>query len=54
MWHEGEARYRCGLLAAPARWIPWLPVVLTRRLARRWIAAGDGCDSDYEATPAQA
>jgi len=53
-WHDGDARYRCGLLAEPARWLPWLPQALTRRLARRWIAAGDGCDSDYEATPARA
>jgi hypothetical protein len=54
VWHEADARYRCGLLEEPARWLPWLPAALTLRLARRWIAAGAGCDSDYEAAPTRA
>jgi hypothetical protein len=35
-WDEASARYRCGLMGND-----WL-----RPLARRWIAAGHGCDSD--------
>jgi hypothetical protein len=48
-WDVPEQRYRCGVLAEPLRWIPWLPGALTRRLARRWIAAARGCDSDLQA-----
>ena len=47
-WHEAGARYRCGALSAPARWLPWLPAPLARGLAARWIAAGRGCDADLE------
>jgi hypothetical protein len=47
-WHAADARYRCGALAAPARWLPWLPAPLARGLAGRWIAAGRGCDADLE------
>ncbi len=46
-WDEAAAMYRCGLLdgsafgpAALGRWIA--------ARARRWIAAGRGCDSDAE------
>jgi hypothetical protein len=35
-WDEGSARYRCSLMK-----IPVLKIV-----ALRWIAAGQGCDSD--------
>lgn len=50
-WSEGEGCYRCGLLAAPRRFLPWglrwaAPVL--GRLARRWIAAGIGCDATIE------
>jgi hypothetical protein len=38
-WNEGKRRYRCG----PARWRGAFGM-----LARRWIAAGRGCDSDAE------
>jgi hypothetical protein len=51
VWHAGTARYRCSALAEPQRWLRWLPAPLARSLARRWIAAGRGCDSDYEASP---
>jgi len=44
-WSEAEARYRCGWL--DARGWNW-----TRRLAARWIAAGNGCDSSADAAPA--
>lgn len=50
-WHEGEgqseARYHCGLLAEPTRWLP-MPAGLAQRLVGRWISAGSGCDCDYE------
>jgi Fe-S-cluster-containing hydrogenase component 2 len=39
-WDEAVRRYRCGLVAQER---PWLAA-----LARRWIAAGRGCDSDAE------
>ena len=37
-WDERAARYRCGLLAHRA----------LRPLMARWIAAGQGCDSDAD------
>ena len=37
-WEAGPAQYRCGLAMRP-----WLAA-----LAKRWIAAGLGCDSDAE------
>ncbi len=39
VWDEAQALYRCGV--ATGQHLGWLP----RRLARRWIAAGAGCDS---------
>jgi hypothetical protein len=47
-WHEAEARYRCGVLATPRRWLPWLPAPMARALAARWIAAGRGCDAELQ------
>jgi hypothetical protein len=35
-WDAAAARYRCGLMSVPA----------LRPLVTRWIAAGQGCDSD--------
>lgn len=58
-WDGGRSVYRCGALARPQdvlhralpsglrRLVPWLAPVLAR-LARRWIAAGRGCDSALE------
>jgi hypothetical protein len=47
-WVEAERMYRCGVLSQPAevlgpgwRWA----APLLRRLGRRWIAAGVGCDA---------
>ncbi|MBU6257556.1 MAG: hypothetical protein KGL18_12265 [Burkholderiales bacterium] len=45
-WDESGARHRCGVVVDPGRWLPWLPRPWARHLARRWIAAGSGCDSD--------
>lgn len=47
-WNEAGARYLCGVLDAPPRWLPWLPARAAQALARRWIAAGHGCDCDFE------
>ncbi len=35
-WDAAAAHYRCGLMARPA----------LRPIVARWIAAGQGCDSD--------
>ncbi len=54
-WHSAEQRYHCAVLATPQALWPRLPALLRpalRRLARRWIAAGAGCDSDLEVAPA--
>lgn len=51
LWCEGELRYQCGLLVEPARFTGWRRPWLLRwlsKLARRWIAAGVGCDADLE------
>ncbi len=51
-WSEQEARYRCGAVTEPASVLPPLLrriAPLFSRLARRWIAAGTGCDSSVEA-----
>lgn len=42
-WDDDQRRYRCGLMARTVgSRTPWA------RLARRLIAAGQGCDSDAE------
>ncbi len=48
-WETTGSLYRCGLLQSPATYLGWLPDrPWLRRLLSRWIAAGKGCDSDYE------
>jgi hypothetical protein len=44
-WDKQQALYRCGVVASPGRWLPWLPRRWAEGLARRWIAASQGCDS---------
>jgi hypothetical protein len=39
-WHQAALQYRCSLADSPR---PWLAAA-----ARRWIAAGRGCDSNAE------
>jgi hypothetical protein len=54
-WSAASRRYHCGVLADPAGLWPALPawaVPGLQRLARRWIAAGIGCDFDADAQPA--
>ena len=55
-WQPGGQRYHCALVADPLAVWPGLPLGLRApltRLARRWIAAGAGCDSDLEAETAE-
>lgn len=47
-WDAAGGRYRCGVVDEPRRWLPVLPAAWARRLAARWIAAGQGCDSHVE------
>ena len=50
-WQASGRRYVCGMVAAPARFLPWLPQrwnAFAGRRCARWIAAGAGCDSDIE------
>ena len=54
-WHAAAGLYRCGMVAAPRTVLPRLPhvlVPLASRLARRWISAASGCDSDLLVEPA--
>lgn len=56
-WRAGESRYVCGLVILPSaqlRWLPSLSDALFSRLARRWIAAGSGCDFDADVGDADA
>lgn len=58
-WHRDAHQYRCGALSEPEevlhdllprplrRLAPWLSSGLAR-LAKRWIAVGEGCDSTVE------
>ena len=48
-WHSDAGLYRCSLVGAPRTVLPRLPRMLAplaSRLARRWIPAASGCDSD--------
>lgn len=64
-WQESASRYRCGALTEPEAVLRQaFPAVLAglsaglagglRRLAGRWIAAGQGCDSTLEPMPDEA
>jgi hypothetical protein len=50
-WSDATRAYRCGLVEQPAQQLPpglhWAAPLL-QRLARRWIAAGIGCDCSFE------
>jgi len=57
-WEAQQQRYRCGAIVAsstgrhdhiqPVQDRTALWARLWNRLARRWIAAGSGCDADFE------
>lgn len=50
-WSAAAGRYQCGVLVEPQAYLPrglgWCGPLLAR-LARRWIAAGTGCDADMD------
>lgn len=59
VWDDEASIYRCGAVSHPqptiaralprgAQWLAGPLAVLLRRTARRWIAAGTGCDSSLE------
>lgn len=55
VWCDGARAYRCGLVEQPKAHLPRLlrwAAPLLRRLARRMIAAGIGCDCSFEAAAA--
>lgn len=49
-WNDEPPRYVCGAIIQPASVLPtalrWLAPLLAR-MARRWVAAGQGCDADW-------
>ncbi len=48
-WNAEHGLYRCGLVASPREQLRWLPAPLApllSSLARRWISAASGCDSN--------
>jgi hypothetical protein len=50
-WDEAAGCYRCAMVQAPQQAWPALPRLLQpllQRWARRWIAAGAGCDCNAE------
>lgn len=62
-WSEAEAAYRCGAITMPdavvhaalpwaarpgLRWVQGLAGAVLRCAARRWVAAGQGCDSTLQ------
>lgn len=54
-WRASSRRYVCGMMDNPAPLLPLLPRRLEpwlRAGARRWIAAGIGCDAHVEIEPA--
>ena len=54
VWSDDPSLYRCGLIAQPAVHLPralaWAGPLLAR-LARRYIAAGVGCDCNLAVEP---
>ncbi|QZA77917.1 hypothetical protein K4H28_00290 [Deefgea tanakiae] len=53
-WDDVQTRYVCGMVAQPDAYLnvncSWLNRLISR-WARRWIAAGVGCDSDCSTEP---
>lgn len=58
-WDGLQAQYRCGAITEPCavvqaalphalQWLAPVPAAALARLARRWVAAGQGCDSDLQ------
>ncbi len=52
LWSQELARYQCGMVSAPGRFVPVTGprmAAWVARLARRMISADVGCDADLEA-----
>lgn len=52
IWNDAASQYRCGAISNPANLLPSglkSAAPLLARLARRWIAAGRGCDAALSA-----
>ncbi len=52
LWSDAQQRYLCGMVQEPGAVTGWTQswaVRLQRALARRWIAAGVGCDASLQA-----
>ena len=54
-WQDGPGRYVCGAIVEPQGVLPpWLRYLASPalhflpKLVRRWVAAGQGCDSSLE------
>jgi hypothetical protein len=50
-WDDADGRYGCGVLQQPRRHLSLfrlLPQRWAQRVVARWIAAGRGCDADFE------
>lgn len=53
-WSTADGRYLCGMVADPGAVTGWnrpWAVRWQKALARRWIAAGVGCDARLQALP---
>ena len=53
-WSAADGRYLCGMVADPGAVTGWnrpWAVRWQQALARRWIAAGVGCDARLQALP---
>ena len=51
LWSDADGRYLCGAVSRPEAVLPRVlrfAAPLLSRLARRWIAAGSGCDARLE------
>lgn len=58
-WDAVQTVYRCGAITEPRavvqaalphglQWLAPVPAAVLGHLARRWVAAGQGCDSDLQ------
>ena len=53
-WNENKQRYYCGMVIKPAQYLRFLPDWANRwsiKIAKRWIAADQRCDSDVILIP---
>lgn len=56
-WQAEDSRYVCGMMVQPTDYLRWLPAALgawAGRMFARRIAAGSGCDADFDEQDRQA